>query len=77
MLQLLKVTGFYEHGQTCIRGKGSLGDIPDRLGPNLNTPKILVLASNSKNRQNLVGRFRHKTNGETRHRYKHNLPVIC
>ena len=27
MLQLLKMTGFCEHGQIPIRGKGSLGDI--------------------------------------------------
>ena len=30
MLQLLKMTGFCEHGQISIRGKRSLGDILDR-----------------------------------------------
>jgi hypothetical protein len=55
------MAGFYEHGQISIRGKGSLGDMLDRYGPNLNLPNILVLASNSKNRQSLFSRFGNKT----------------
>ena len=60
------MTGFCEHGQILIRGKGSLCDILDRHGPNSDLPNILKLASNTKNRQSLVSRFRDKTNGETR-----------
>jgi hypothetical protein len=77
MFQLLKMTGFCEHGQIYIRRKGSLGDILDRYGPNLNSPNILVLESNSKNRQNLVSLFRDKTNGGTRQRKRYNPPIIC
>jgi len=77
MIHFVKMTGFCEHGQIPIRGKDSLGDILDRYGPNLNSPNILVLASNSKNLQSLVSRFREKTNAETRHRNRNHLPVIC
>ena len=76
-LHFLKMAGFCEHGQIHIRGKGSLGDVLDRYGPNLDSPSIVVLASNSKNRRSFVSRFRDKTNGETRHRNRHNLPGIC